>query len=71
VNGELAPIGAAAEARRAAGDSPAALTKAPSPNEALGFTDVAETTHAKPGSGRMCPMCKKVHGSESQIELAA
>jgi cyanophycinase-like exopeptidase len=31
----------------------------------------SEAAHAKPGSGRMCPMCKKVHVNEPRLELAA
>jgi hypothetical protein len=27
--------------------------------------------HTKPGSGRRCPVCRKVHAAEARLELAA
>jgi hypothetical protein len=51
---------------RSARPLPATLRQAPPPPEA----DPAPDAHAKPGSGRYCPMCKRIHG-DSRIELAA
>jgi hypothetical protein len=44
------------------------LRQAPPPPDA---EPAKPDAHARPGSGRYCPMCKRVHGSEPKVELAA
>jgi hypothetical protein len=47
------------------------LVAPPSVLEELPVEDMAEPeVHAKPASGRFCPMCKRVHAGE-RVELAA
>jgi len=54
--------------RQLAGPTPV-LRQAPAP-EALTKIVTADT-EARPGGGRYCAMCKKVHGGKAQLELAA
>jgi len=46
------------------------LRQAPPPPELVDEV-VKSDSHARPGGGRYCPMCKKVHGGEPRVELAA
>lgn len=46
------------------------LRQAPAPAEILAEPVTADT-EARPGGGRYCAMCKKVHGAKPQLELAA
>jgi hypothetical protein len=49
---------------------PTPLRQAPPPPEAAS-QPVTVDTQARPGGGRYCPMCKKVHGGDPKVELAA
>lgn len=49
---------------------PLVLRQAPPPPEAAEEA-VKSDTQARPGGGRYCPMCRKVHGGDPKIELAA
>jgi hypothetical protein len=50
--------------------APAQLRQAPPPPETLS-QPVTVDTQARPGGGRYCTMCKKVHGGDPKVELAA
>jgi hypothetical protein len=45
--------------------------QAPPPQMEAKPAAASDSTHAQPGSGRVCPMCKKVHPAESTVALAA
>jgi hypothetical protein len=47
------------------------LRQAPPPPDVVSEPVVKTDTHARPGGGRYCPMCKKVHGGDPKVELAA
>ena len=64
--GELPPVGLRAlvrDARAQQGLAPVPLRQAPPASDA--------DTHAPPGSGRRCPMCRQVHPAKAKLELAA
>ena len=61
-----------AELRPRPGDAAVAqpaLRQAPPPSELTHQPE--DGKHAEPGSGRMCPMCRKVHAAEPHLSLAA
>jgi hypothetical protein len=47
------------------------LRQAPSPPDDLVEAPVTTDREARPGGGRYCAMCKKIHGAKPQVELAA
>jgi hypothetical protein len=52
--------------------APAERTGPPSmPPLASGPVSGDDAQHTRPGSARVCPMCKKVHSAEARLELAA
>jgi hypothetical protein len=56
---------------RAAARPVPALRQAPPPPQKRAVEPDERDAHARPGSGRRCPMCKKVHAGQAQLELAA
>jgi hypothetical protein len=62
---------AEAQALQSKAAAPAPLREAPQPSEPKSVEAAERDGHAKPGSGRQCPMCKQIHGAEAKLELAA